>query len=79
MLKAIIPFGAELAGILEIEHNARQFHSGLWLFAHFGMFFDTGLLTAAAFFMLTLGQGTESVLVVTVIRALYTPLRGVYI
>ena len=45
----IAQFLLDLLGRLGLQPDAQQFHAGLRLFAHFGVFFVTGLLTAGAF------------------------------
>ncbi len=41
----------ELPNKLGIRPDAQQFHAGLRLFAHFGMFFVNGLLTSSALYI----------------------------
>lgn len=57
----IARFLLDLLGRLGIRPDAQQFHAGLRLFAHFGVFFVTGILTAAALSVsLPRGQGRKA-------------------
>ena len=47
----IARFLLDLLGRLGLQPDAQQFHAGLRLFAHFGVFFVTGLLTASALYV----------------------------
>lgn len=47
----IARFLLDLLGRLGLQPDARQFHAGLRLFAHFGVFYVTGLLTTAALYV----------------------------
>ena len=47
----IARFLLDLLGKLGLQPDALHFHAGLRLFAHFGVFFVTGLLTASALFV----------------------------
>lgn len=46
--RRITRFLLDLLGRLGFQPGVRQFHAGLRLFAHFSVFFVTGLLTASA-------------------------------
>lgn len=74
----IARFLLDLLGGLGLTPDPQQFHVRLRLFAHFGVFFVTGFLTAAALFVsLPRGQGSKAVWIAAVSCALIAVLAEV--
>ena len=74
----IARFLLDLLGKLGMQPDPQQFHAGLRLFAHFGVFFVTGLLTAAALLVsLPRGQGSKAFWIAAVSCALIAILAEV--
>ena len=74
----IARFLLDLLGRLGLQPDPQQFHAGLRLFAHFGVFFVTGLLTAGALSIsLPLGNGGMAFWIAAVSCALIAVLAEV--
>ena len=74
----IAQFFLDLLGRLGVQPDAQQFHAGLRLFAHFGVFFVTGILTAAALSVsLPRSQGRKAFWIAAVSCALIAVLAEV--
>ncbi len=74
----IARFLLDLLGKLGVRPDAQRFHAGLRLFAHFGVFFVTGLLAAGALFAsLPRGRGRAAFWIAAVFCALVAVLAEV--